>query len=454
MIRTDHDRNGCALHGALRLLDSIESLVPILHASAGCGLGAWASEDSLALTLGGSGLRHRELSATLLQEKQVVFGGTSRLREQIKNTLKVVNGDVYAVVTGCVPEVIGDDVLAMVKEAQEQTFPVISLSAPGFSGNAWWGHAQAAKALVSQLVVQESAQLNADLTANLFGLVPGQDATWDGDLLELESLLALIGLKTNRLLGFGQTPGTWRNASRSHTSVVLSPWGRPAAEELRDHFGVPFIDFGWIPVGSKDAGLILGKVASALGLHADIAEKAKYRLDNELRYYLKKASSALLSGNVQKRISIAAGSAFAVGLSRFLSGTLGQLVEQVIITDEVEENSRVAILAALRDSGARLAEVTFTASRFDINALLRKARSEVILGSALETDVADELSVPILEISTPMLTTPCFRRSYAGVRGATALTEDFLAVLAQWEQHHRQDRRSNHLVQVKDTNHD
>jgi nitrogenase molybdenum-iron protein beta chain len=272
--------------------------------------------------------------------------------------------------------------------------------------------------------------------------------------LELEALLALIGLRTNRLLGFGQTPVTWRNASRSHTSVVLSPWGRPAAEELRDRFGVPIIDFGWIPIGSKDAGSLLGKVASALGLHTDVAEKARHHLDNELRYYIKKASSALLSGNVQKRISIVAGSAFAVGLSRFLSGTLGQLVEQVIITDDVEEHSRVAVLAALRDSGARLAEVTFTASRFDITALLRKTGSEVILGSALEVDVADELSAPILEISTPMLTRPCFRRSYAGVRGATALTEDFLAVLAQWEQHHRQDRRSNHLVQVKDINHD
>ena len=187
----------------------------------------------------------------------------------------------------------------------------------------------------------------------------------------------------------------------------------------------------------------------ALGLQTDTVDTVRCRLDNELRYYVKKASSALLGGNVQKRVSIVAGSAIAVGLSRFVSGTLGQLVEQVIITDEVEENSRVAILAALRDSGARLAEVTFTASRFDIAALLRKAKSEIILGSALEADVADELSVPILEISTPLLKTPYFRRSYAGVRGATALIEEFLAVLAQCQQHDQQDRRSNHLVQVK-----
>ena len=445
----DHDRNGCALHGALRLLDSIEKVAPILHASAGCSLGAWAGEDSLSLTLGSRGLRHREVSATLLQEKQVVFGGTSRLREQIKNTVKVIPAELYAVVTGCVPEVIGDDVLAMVKEAKEQSFPIVSLSSPGFSGNAWHGYAQAAKGLLQQVLEVVPAKPDNAPTAALFGLVPGHDVTWEGDLLEIENLLSRVGLKAIRLMGFGQTADSWRATAHSAVSINLSPWGRPAAELLRERFGTPVVDFSWLPVGSREAGSLLSALESTLSLDGAVVDRAKRSLDNELRYYLDKAAPILLSGDIQKRVAVVAGSALAVGLSRFLSGTLGQLVEQVIITDDIDESSRATTLAAIRGSGARLAEISFSSGRLEVAALLRKNKPEVILGSALESDVADELRVPHLEVASPLRSRPFLRRSYVGVRGAVALVEDYLAVFANAERAHRQKHKLNHFNQAK-----
>lgn len=425
----DHDRNGCALHGTLRLLDSIGSVVPILHASAGCSIGAWASEDSLGISLGGKGYRHRETSATLLQEKQVVFGGTSRLREQIKNTVKVVDGEVYAVVTGCVPEVIGDDVLAMVKEAREQEFPVVSLSSPGFLGNAWRGYANACRNLLLQLTDAGVRSQQDQRLVSLLGIAPGLDVSWDGDLLEIEAILARVGVRSLRLVGYGQSPKHWSRAAESAASVALSPWAEPGARALQERFSSPVVELGWLPVGSRDAGLLLARLQPILGLSPELVAQAREVLDDELRYFISKASSVLLTGDIQKRVAIVAGTASAVGIARFLAGTLGQLCEEVIISDDPDESHRTAIVQAVHEC-APAAHVTFLSQLFEIERLLSKAEPEIILGSSLEVGIAERLSVPHLEISGPLGKHAFLQRAYAGVRGAVALTEDYISAFA------------------------
>ena len=115
---------GCALHGALHSAAAVPGVVPILHATAGCGIQAhrngaaagWAGPDPL----GGMAAPGPNLF-----EKQVVFGATARLREQIKNTVKVIDGQLYVVLSDCATEMIGDDVPAMAKEARDQGMKVL-----------------------------------------------------------------------------------------------------------------------------------------------------------------------------------------------------------------------------------------------------------------------------------------------------------------------------------------
>jgi nitrogenase molybdenum-iron protein beta chain len=145
------NRNGCALHGALKVVNAVDGFVPIIHSSAGCSIQSKLSENILT---GSNGLYHRgwlEIPATAVFEKQIVFGGTARLREQIKNTVKVQSADLYVVLTGCAPEIVGDDVPAMVKEAQDQGFPVITASTPGFKGSVYKGYELAVKSILERI---------------------------------------------------------------------------------------------------------------------------------------------------------------------------------------------------------------------------------------------------------------------------------------------------------------
>jgi nitrogenase molybdenum-iron protein beta chain len=424
------DRNGCALHGALRLLDAIGGVVPILHANAGCGVSGRGSAEGFAGALGGLAASSGETSATLLQEKQIVFGGTARLREQIKNTLKVLAGELYVVVTGCVPEVVGDDVPAMVKEARDQRFPVLGVAAPGFKGNGWAGHASAARALLEQLPsLLPPDEEEPVFDVNLWGIVPSHDPGWEGDLLAVEGLLAEAGLRSNRLVGLGQGVASWRQAPRARANVVLSPWGLDAARLLSNRHGTPIVDFGFLPVGSRDAALLLSRVGEVLSLDPAAIDAARARLDGRLRHFLKKAAPGLLLGDVQERTSIVGGTAAAVGQARFLAGTLGQLVEQVIVTDRPPAERHASITGAIRSVAGDAVDVRFLESRQEISRALAASCPELVIGSALERVAARDLGAALLEAAAPVQSVPVLRRSFAGVDGAVLLLEELLGAV-------------------------
>ena len=416
-----HDRNGCALQGATRLLEAINGVVPVLHANAGCSV----APDAHA------GAPGNEIASTVLQEKQVVFGGTARLREQIKNAVQVRCGDLYVVLSACVPEVIGDDVPAMVKEARDQQFPVIGVAVPGFRGHGWSGYATLARVLLAQLpdVLADSVAAGAAADVNLLGLVPGLDPSWEGDLVAIEALLAELGLKSNRLVGYGQGVAAWQAASQARLNLVLSPWGSEAAAWLQQRHGIARVDFGWLPVGSLDSGLLLEQVAVALGVQADRVVQARARLDARLRHVLAGASARGLLGHLSQRTAVVGGSAAAVGQARFLAGTLGLQVRQVVITDTPPETFRPSLVAAVREAAGAHVEVSFLSSRHAIDLLLRAGAPELILGSALEERTAHALGAAHVEVATPLRRRPLLGRSYAGVSGAVTLTEEILAEL-------------------------
>lgn len=441
MTTIHEDRNGCALHGGLRLLSAIDGVVPILHANAGCSIGARRADSVLTGSSGANFKGWLETSSTNLMERHVVFGGTSRLREQIKNTLKVLDGDLYVVITGCVPEIVGDDVPAMVKEAREQRFPVIGIATPGFKGNGYQGYATVLRSLIEQLpAALEALPPGESPDVNLLGAVPGQDAFWEGDLLEVERAIGRLGLGVNRLVGFGQGIADWQRVPHARLNVVLSPWGLEAAQLLEARYGTPYVDLGWLPVGSRDLGDLLGRIGGALGVAEAVIAGVLRAQDAELRHFLQKVSATYLLHGLQKRVSIVGNAAYAVGLARFLSGTFGQIVAGVVITDGPPEASRTTIEATLRGTqqGSEPA-LLFSDSSDEIAGFLRAQRQEVILGSALEERVAGALGVPLLEIAAPYRDGPVLRRSYVGVGGAVTLVEDYSAAILR-HQHARAGR--------------
>ena len=417
-------RNGCALHGALKVLGAVNGFQPIVHSSAGCSI-----QNKLAsvhYTDNAFNAGWLETPATNLTEKQVVFGGTARLREQIKNTVKIHEADLYIVVTGCVPELVGDDVPAMVKEAQDQAFPVISASTPGFKGDVYKGYEIILKSIIGQLprLFYHESQKNTTLI-NILGVIPGQDPFWEGSLYELNRLLGLLNIQTNTLVGFGQDINSWKTIPDAALNLIVSPWGFPIAKYLEETYQTPYLNIGWFPVGTDDTAGFINEIVKFIPVDPEVLQKVLLQQKKLSDYHIVKIGEAYFKFNFQKRITIIGISSSVIGIARFLNHSFGQIISTVIITDNPSEELKAAITDILQFSE----KIVFTEDGKKIQDILLKDKPEFILGSSLERNAANELQVPLLEISFPSAEHIILNKTYFGYYGALQLIEDFASLL-------------------------
>lgn len=428
MSRSIHqNRNGCALQGAVKTLAAVEGAVPVIHSNSGCAIRQT--------------LHWEELPSTNLIEKQIVFGGASRLREQIKNTAKIMNGDLYVVVTGCSSEMVGDDVPAMVKEAQEQQLPVIGLETAGFRGSVYKGYELLVKGLLEKLPREVGEAPLPRGTVNLLGIVPGQDLFWEGTLERIGRLLDDLGLQANPLFGSGRGIAAWQLASRARLNLVLSPWGMEAARYLEEQYGIPALVTWGIPVGAEDENRLAAQVAERLGLDAGpLLQRNQLAIQRQARF-LGKLGPLFYASDLQKEAAVVGPSAFAVGYARFLAECFGQRILAVIVTDDLTETQQQSLTEAFikaaaaadaddgSNGGSHMPKLYFTEDTLEIHRILEEVRPEIILGSVLEKPVADKLEVPLLIAAGPAEDFVALTKSYAGTDGAMVLAEDYCNAL-------------------------
>lgn len=181
----------CALGGALTTIAGIPRVVPIVHASGGCAA-ALSGTYNLASGYRGTGYcGGTMIPTTNISENHIVFGGEERLEEQIENSLEILDGDLFIVVTGCQVEIIGDDAVNVARRFRDRN--VIGANTPGFLGNTFQGYDAVLNAIISEVI--EASEEKEEKVVNILGVVPGHDVFYRGNLDEIVRLLSKIGVK-------------------------------------------------------------------------------------------------------------------------------------------------------------------------------------------------------------------------------------------------------------------
>lgn len=421
-------RNSCALHGALQVFEAIEGTVPVIHSTSGCGLQHYLG--GTRLSGGNDPFGSPPVSSTNIREKHVVFGGGSRLREQLKNSVKVVQGDLYAIVTGCSIEMVGDDVPAMAKEGRDQDWPVIYANTPGFRGDVHQGYQLAVRSLIEQLpdIWKETASAPAGLV-NILGVIPDQDPFWRGNLQELARLLEEIGLVPNLLLGDGQNVNSWKQLPGAALNLVLSHWGELPAQLLEERYGIPSISVEGVPVGAA-AGALLTRVTGKLGLDRQRTDAVIAREESRLKRKFALLADTYYRTGFQREFALVGESAQVVGIGEFLGTSLGLLPRTLVITDNPPESLREQLITRLTSIVPGYAvDIVFSEDRAEIADAVKAGQAGIVLGSSLEEEAARELGVPFLAVSFPLTNRIILDRGYAGYRGAASLLEDLGTVI-------------------------
>ncbi len=190
----DQPRYVCAL-GAMATVQSIPGAIPILHSGPGC------AEKLNNNTAGNSGhFSPNIFPCTSISEKEVVFGGNDKLKTTIENTLKVINAELFVVLTGCTSEIVGDRIEEISREFQQQGKPVVYVNTPGFKGNNILGHDWVLSGIFDQFLPKNKVATEQGCV-NLFAGPPLYDPYWLGNLRAIEHLLTKLGLKPNTIFG-------------------------------------------------------------------------------------------------------------------------------------------------------------------------------------------------------------------------------------------------------------
>jgi nitrogenase molybdenum-iron protein beta chain len=201
--------HACQPLGAELCAHGFEGTLPFVHGSQGC-----ASYYRSTLN------RHfREPAPAVsdaMTEDGAVFGGQANLHEGLENAVALYKPKMIAVFTSCMPEVIGDDLTAFIKNARGKgslptNLPTPYANTPSFKGTHVTGYDNMLAAILQTLT--EGKKVEGRCTGKL-NFIPGFDAN-TGNYREYHRIFAAFGIPATILADISETfdsanDGTYR----------------------------------------------------------------------------------------------------------------------------------------------------------------------------------------------------------------------------------------------------
>jgi nitrogenase molybdenum-iron protein beta chain len=411
----ENPRSLCALNGALGVFSALGKTIPILHAGPGCGLQASIGIKS-GYVGGGTGC-----PSSNMFEKEVVFGGINRLRETIEGTLEVMEGDLYAVLTGCTSGIIGDDVENLVEEFKTKDIPIVYVETSGFKGDSYFGY----EVSLTELVKQFTEKQQKDNTiVNIFGIVPSQDITWRGNLEEITRILKKLGLKVNTFFTENQGIENIRKSSGAALNIIFSPWLLKELTQIyKDKFNIETFRYAGIPIGPTATTDFIRKLVQHISIDNKLVENVIKEEEDYVYSYFEYINAMIKT----YRFVIVGDVNTVLGLNRFLANDYGQIPLISIITDDVPKENREEIENELNGlEYARKPKIIFEDDKWKISEIIRNVQDEatLILGSSFEKEIGIELDIFTITVSNPSTESLILNKGYAGYRGCLTFLED------------------------------
>lgn len=424
----DKQRYKCAL-GAMQTVQAIERAIPILHSGPGCA-------QKLSDGNGSSGYFSPNIfPCTSINEKDVVFGGVKKLHSTIDNALKVIDADMYVVLTGCIPEIVGDDSGEVVSEFADADKPVIYAPTAGFKGNNYKGHEQIIDAIIDQYIKKTDKKEKG--LVNIWADVPYQDLYWLGNLRALEKLLKEIGLTPNTIFGYQRGIKNVDKIASAEFNLLVSPWvSLKNVKKLEKKLGTPYLHYNTLPIGAFETSKFLREVGKFAGVDEKLVEDVITEHENYYYYLIERFADLFLENRViNKQFSVVADAQYALGITKFLTNDLGLVPAKQFITDDTPKEYREAITEEFKKLNYGLeAEVVFETDGYKIHEEIKSHDYHgypLVLGGYYDREVTEDLKGNFLNISWPVKDKIVLNDAIVGYEGGIRLIEDIYTVASQ-----------------------
>lgn len=421
----DKQRYKCAL-GAMQSVQAITRALPILHAGPGCA-------QKLSEGIGSSGYFSPNIfPCTSINEKDVVFGGTKKLESTIENALKVIDADLYVVLTGCIPEIVGDDSGEVVSRFEESEKPVIYAPTAGFKGNNFKGHEQVVNAIIDQYL-KKSDKKQKELV-NIWADVPYQDLFWLGNLRELEKLVAELGLTPNTIFGYNRGIENINKIPEAEFNLLVSPWvGLSSVKKLEKKFGTPYLHYKTLPIGATETSKFLREVGKFTGVEEAKVEAVIKEHEDYFYYLIERYADLFLENRViNKQFTVVADAQYSLAITKFLVNDIGLTPAKQFVVDDTPANYRESIAEEFKKLNFNIeADVSFETDGYKIHEEIKNHDYHgypLVLGGYYEKEITESLNGNFINISWPVQDRVVFDNFYAGYAGGIRLLEDIYTV--------------------------
>lgn len=424
----DKQRYKCAL-GAMQTVQAISRALPILHSGPGCA-------QKLSESTGSSGYFSPNIfPCTSINEKDVVFGGVKKLNSTIENALKVIDADLYVVLTGCIPEIVGDDSGEVVSRFEEADKPVIYAPTAGFKGNNYKGHEQVVDAIIDQYLKKSETKQKG--LVNIWADVPYQDLFWLGNIRELEKLVSELGLTPNTIFGYKRGIDNINKIPEAEFNLLVSPWvGLGNMKKMERKLGIPYLHYPTLPIGATETSKFLRTVGEFAGVEKEKVETVIKEHEDYYYYLIERYADLFLENRViNKQFTVIADAQYLLGITKFLVNDLGLVPAKQFVVDDTPKPYRDQITEEFKKLNFGLeAEVAFETDGYKIHEEIRQHDYHgypLILGGYYEKEVTEKRKGNFLNISWPVQDKVVFDNFYVGYAGGIRLIEDIYTVAVQ-----------------------
>ncbi len=368
-------QRACVYCGARVVLNPITDAFHIIHGPIGCASYTWDIRGSLT---SGSTLFRNSFS-TDLREKDIVFGGTEKLKAAIDAVMQQYAPKLIFVYATCIVGVIGDDIEAVCRNAEETYHNrVIPVKAPGFSGTKSQGYKLACEAIL-QLIAPHAGQPKAK-GINILG-----DFNLSGEIWIIENYLRQIGIPVIATMTGDSCYDTLIRAPSAQLNVVQCAGSSMyLAQRMEETMGIPFMKVSFF--GIEDTSRSLLKIAEALG-DRDAQQKAK-KFTEEQSQKARKIIAPYCKRLRGKRAGIYVGGGFkAISLIRQFR-EMG--IETVVVGTQTGKPEDYQVIQSLVKPGTVILDDTNPA---ELEAFLQKTHADILVGGVKERPLAYKLGI-------------------------------------------------------------
>lgn len=382
-------QRSCVYGGARVVLMPITDAAHIVHGPVGCAACTWDIRGSRSSK---SDLYKTGFS-TNLEEKDVVFGGEDRLLKCILEVDEIYSPSAIFVYSTCVSGVIGDDITAVCRNAEDKTGKwVIPVQSEGFrSFNKSLGHQLACDVLLDHVIGRGDAEVG-ERSVNLVG-----EFNVAGDLWEIKRLLEKMGVKVVASITGDSTVAEISAAHKAQLNLVqCSKSSGYIAEEMEKRYGTPHINVNFF--GMRETMDSLISISEFFGL--ELAEKWVLGMVEETKRKVARYRNTLEG----KKVAIYVGGNKAWSLIRAFED-LGMEV----IMSGTQNGLPNDYLRIMEKSGREL--ILFDdANPVELSRLLNKYRPDLFVSGAKEKYLSYKLGIPFCEFNHDRIKPfSCFR---------------------------------------------